>query len=56
MCTNRMRGVRQSVKKSANSVNLKENFRLAIVADALGQEKRKTFKNTRGPKLILDPY
>ena len=53
-----MSGVRQSVKKSVNSVNLKENIHLAIVtivADALGQgNQKKNSQKTRSPKVILD--
>ena len=40
-------GVRQSVKESVNNVSLKENFRLAIVAYALGQEKTTIKKETK---------
>ena len=51
-----MRGIRQSVKKRATNVSLKDNIHLAIVAEALGKDTHKKLakQNNNNPQLIAN--
>ena len=52
----RMRGVTQPLKKSVKNLHLKGNVHLAIVADALGQERQRTFaKKNRNLNAVFEP-